>query len=868
MKQILPHNLKFLKFSCAALGLLITNPVFSQGEQLADSTSAAADTLQATYKPYELNASDFNKGLITSVEQAINGRLAGLRITPKSGAPGAPYTMETGHGNSLVGQNSPLIVIDGVLISYADVSANTGVLSFLNPEDVASISYLRDASAMALYGGKAVNGVLVIQTKAGKPKSKTQVRFNTTGAVSSLRRKADVYSGDEVRNLLQTKYPGQAHLAGSHNTDWQDAIYQHGYSLDNSLSLQGAIGSLPYRVSAGYLTQQGILKTSERQRKSMSLHLNPSLLQDHLTLDLSLLHSDQQLQVANEGAISQALGFDPTQPVHVENQHGGYFVYYNQNGTVNYDAPNPLSMLERRDARDQMATWFGQAHLRYKLHFLPSVKLNYRHAYHSSDSDFRISDNQATFVYNNQLLHTQENKMDRTYQEAFVDFDQQLNSINGLLHLTGGILKTDLMTRSEHIIRDGATNQAFQGKGSKLTETDLEYYGNLHVTMRDKYTAGLSGRRQLSSPTRISRDPYSAQSAGLRLGWNVAKESFLSQSTWLSHLNIGTSLGYFERLDNPNQYLILNSNQYAYAPGGDAEKTITKRVGLTYGLWSNRLQGTLSFYHNRSTDLLLAFSLPNAQGGATIGRTAGELKTSGLEASFLIKVIRNGDFYLDLGLNATQMNSKVVSFDEAPTQFHYIEPHNNYLVSELGRSVQSFYLFKQLYGPDGRPIQDYERIDGRVVKMVIDSPKPSLIGGLQASTGYGKWHAALYMRGNFGQKVYNYAEERRSWFYVGQNSSRLQNASRTYADTGFRQIQYQSDYFLEKGSFLRMDYLQVSYDAGSIAGNRANLKLHATAQNAFILTKYSGMDPEVRSGMDRGLTPQPRTFSLGLQLVI
>jgi TonB-dependent starch-binding outer membrane protein SusC len=871
LKQTLLTQLGLVQYGCIAFTLFISSPALGQSQQPADSISTRVipvpDSLQPQYTAQALQHEQFNQGLITSLEQAITGQFAGLRIIAHSGRPGAPYTMAAGHGNSYVGNNSPLLVVDGIILDYADISPNTGFLSFLNPEDVASVEFLRDAAATAVYGGRAVNGVLVINTKSGRSDTKTRVQFNSTGAVSSLRRKADVLTGDEIRNVLQTKYPKYSHLAGTHNTDWQDVIYQNGYGLDNNLSLSGAIKSMPYRISAGHLSQQGILKTSGRDRSSFALNLNPSLFNEHLTLNASLLHSRQELRVANEQANFWALEFDPTQPVYAPNEFGGYYLHTRYDGEPYFYYPNPLGMLEQRVARDHIYSWVGQAHLRYKLHFLPSVSLNYRRALRHSDSDYRIiTDPIAAYYSPNVKLETQKNKSKIDYDEAFLDYTQALPGLQGLLSFTGGFLKSKWSTFSENVRYhqlEGPGNTS--GERLRYRKEDLAYYGNLQFAWRDKFSTLLSMRRDWSTSPIRTLEQFDAQSIGVNFSWDIKKEAFLSQVSWLSQLKATVSGGLFERLENPNQYLLLHNNQYSTWHDVVAEKTLAKRLDLSYGLWNNKLLGSLVYYHNQSSDLLLSFLLPPAMGYPRyVGRTAGALRTTGLETTFMYKAIDKGDVYLNLGLNASWMNSEVLSFKDNLKQFFYHENHNRYIISEVGRPIHSFDMFTQMYDPDGKP----KPMNHLAARNVVGNALPQVISGLQTNAGYGKWHASMLLRGSFGNDVYNFVDMSGSWFNPGQTSTYLRNASSIYEKTGFNYHYSQSDYFLESASFVRLEYLQLQYDFGRIAGNKANLRLHATAQNAFVLTKYSGRDPETRSGLDIHQTPRPRTISVGLNLGI
>jgi iron complex outermembrane receptor protein len=295
-----------------------------------------------------VSSKDFQKGVITTPEQLIQGKVPGLSIISNGGRPGSGSVIRIRGGASLSASNTPLIVVDGVPLDNGGVSGGTNALAFINPNDIESFTVLKDASSAAIYGTRASNGVIIITTKKGKS-GQLKVNFSTVNSVSSITDKVDVLSADQFRSVINTHgSAAQKAMLGTANTDWQDVIYQTAFSTDNNISFTGGLKKLPYRVSIGYLKQTGVLRTDEMQRTSLALVLNPTFFEDHLKVDINLKGSAQNNRFANGGAIGAAVTFDPTQPVHATTKperFGGYWEWLDATtttGLANLAGRNPL----------------------------------------------------------------------------------------------------------------------------------------------------------------------------------------------------------------------------------------------------------------------------------------------------------------------------------------------------------------------------------------------------------------------------------------------------------------------------------------------------------------------------------------------
>ncbi|MCK4343645.1 MAG: SusC/RagA family TonB-linked outer membrane protein, partial [Bacteroidales bacterium] len=278
----------------------------------------------ATGSVIAISSDDFNRGAITSPQELIAGKIAGVQITNAGGAPGAGSTIRIRGGSSLSASNDPLIVIDGVPVDNEDISGMRNPLNTIHPNDIETFTVLKDASATAIFGSRASNGVIIITTKKGRANRPLTVNYDGNVSIGTRTGEVDVLSADEYRSLIQEQFannPNATNLLGSENTNWQKEIYQTAISHDHNLSLSGSVEnlsfveSLPFRVSLGYSDQKGILKTSSLDRFTGAINLNPSFLDDHLRINLSAKGMYIKNQFADWGAVGSAVAFDPTQPI-------------------------------------------------------------------------------------------------------------------------------------------------------------------------------------------------------------------------------------------------------------------------------------------------------------------------------------------------------------------------------------------------------------------------------------------------------------------------------------------------------------------------------------------------------------------------
>jgi TonB-dependent starch-binding outer membrane protein SusC len=860
-----------------------------------------------------VSSEDFNKGLIATPDQLITGKVAGVQITPNGGAPGSGSTIRIRGGSSLNANNAPLIVIDGVPVASSGISGASDPLSFVNPDDIESINILKDASATAIYGSRASNGVVIITTKKGKANQKLSVNFSTLHSLSTLPNRVDVLSGDEYRAAVQEfGTSAQQALLGDSNTDWQDLIYRNAYSTDNNFNISGAYKSLPYRLSLGYLNQDGILLTSNFQRQSASLNLNPTFLDNHLSVNMNVKGIVTNSRFADWGAVGAAIAMDPTKPVYQPgNGFGGYYQWTDADGLFNPNATrNPLSMLEQRDDQGTVKRSIGNLQFDYKFHFLPELRANLNLGYDYSDGSGRtilpvdfapvaVQGGQYTqyvqhstnklldFYFNYAKEVTATSRLDATLGYSYQDFQINEPRFPTLRH--------PLQGNEDDIIR----------------EADIRYYphnrlislfGRVNYSLNDRYLFTGTLRRDGSS--RFADGNRWGMFPSLAFAWRLSEEGFLNTSSQISDLKLRASYGItgqqdvgsdfpylpLYRLSNATaQYQFGNDYFFMYRPDGydpllKWEETVSYNVGLDFGLLKNRITGSLDYYTRKTNDLLAVVDV--AAGTNFTNRiltNVGNLETRGFEGAVNFFAINNKNLSWEIGVNTTINNIKITSLSRVSEENTMgVEvggigggTGSTAQIHTVGYDPFSFFVYKQIYDESGLPIQGlYADLNGDGMITPDDryrykSPNPDLIFGLNSQLVYGKWNMGVVLRGTIGNYIYNNVQSSNANYANISSPGYLSNVTRGVYETNFTERSNEiilSDFYVENGSFMRLENLNVGYNVGNIFGDKANLRVSANVQNAFVITKYSGLDPEVFSGLDNNVYPRPRIFAVGLNV--
>lgn len=851
-----------------------------------------------------VSSKDFNGGMINSPEQLINGKVSGVQITSGGGSPTDGSTIRIRGGASLNASNDPLVVIDGVPLEVSGSIAGSGnFLSLINPNDIESMTILKDASSTAIYGSRASNGVILITTKKGSS-DKVRISFSTTNSVQTRTKVADMLSYDDFKNIIMTQgSAAQQALLGTSDTDWNKQIYKTAFGTDNNLSISGKTGFLPYRVSMGYYNQDGILKTDNATRYTGNVTLSPSFFNDYLKFNLSLKGSANDNRFANQNAIWGAATYNPTIPVYSgTTAFGGYNEAIDNKGIpVTGAVLNPLGLLQQTTSKGNVKRIIGNFDVDYKFHFLPDLRLHatlgYDYAegkssyYVPAEAAAYYNTGGADYNYGKQRLT---NKLLTTY----LTYNKYLENIKSNIEVTAGYDFQKWMDK-----RDAYTLYNCVGVAqSTSAATDqrhvlLSYYGRVNYSYDSRYLITATMRRDGSS--RFSKDNRWGTFPSVALGWRVTEESFLKNNPILSNLKLRVSYGVTGQQDgigNYNYLPVYTKSQVgaeyqfgdtfyttyrpeAYVSNLKWETTTSYNLGFDFGFLDNRITGSFDYYTRKTKDLLA--TVPSAAGSnfnKSITTNVGNVDSHGFEATVNAIPLQTKDMEWDVSFNATyqKMIVKNLSLVPGSTSTNTLVGNsiNSYqmMVLSEGYEPYMFYVYHQLYDAKGKPIEGaYADLngDGQINSSDLyryHSRNPNWIFGFSTSFRYKKWTASTSLRANIGNYLYNgMAMNTGAFGTVSYNVAQLNNMSSSYLKTGFQSRQFLSDYYVENASFLKMDNLSLSYDFGNI---NKWCRLHASVmvQNVFTITKYTGVDPEVASGIDMSFYPRPRTFSMSLGL--
>jgi len=866
-----------------------------------------------------VTAKDFQKGNIQSSEQLLQGKVAGLQVTTGGGSAGGGSTIRIRGGASLNASNDPLIVIDGVPVAGNDIAGSGNFLNTINPNDIESMSVLKDASATALYGSRASNGVLIITTKKGK-KGKIRYNFNTQVSNSSNPTQVKVLTGDQIRTIINedaTKTGNNTYkdLLGTANTDWQKAIYQNAIGNDNNISASGSIGDntfdLPFRMSLGYLDQQGILKTNKFERISTSLNLSPKFFDDHLSVNVAMKFAHTSNRFADEGAIGNATSFDPTQPVYSNTaKYGGYYEWLQANGKpIDLSNRNPLALLELRDNRSGVNRFVGNIQLDYKMHFLPDLHLlvnlgtDFARGRGTDSKDSSMATDYKTAGRYSNYVQRKSN----TLADISLFYNKDLKFINSKIDLLAGHSYQNFYT--------DVTNYAAYGRDWKLIpgsepvfvndkpENALEsYFGRMNLTINNKYLLTGSIRRDASS--KFSPDNRVGYFPAGAIAWKL-KEEFFKNSGFVNELKIRAGWGVTGQQDGIGNYTYLpvysqgtSTAQYMFGntyysflrPGAydkniKWETTTTTNLGLDFAFAKNRISGSIEVYEKKTKDLLSPVQLaPGSNFDIQITTNVGNVENKGIEFTLNTNPVRTEKLTWDLGFNLTYNERKITKLLAQPDPTFNgldVSPISGGTGNKIGKfavgyAPNTFFVFKQVYDKStGLAIEGlYEDInrDGVVDdndRYLYKQPAADFLLGFNTQVSYKQWSLGIAAHAMIGNYLYNNYNSSNSVLNAIKNPLNfIGNASVNYLDNKFINNRYLSDLYIENASFVRLDNINIGYNVGKVFNNRSTLRLSGSVQNVFVITKYSGLDPENSSaeGTDNRIYPRPRIISIGANL--
>lgn len=870
----------------------------------------------ATGSVIAVKPDDFNKGNRTSVQEAMVGKIPGVNVVTSSGAPGAGATVRIRSGASLSASNDPLFVVDGVPIDNSTIEGSSNLIGGINPEDIETFTVLKDASATAIYGSRASNGVIVITTKKGADKLK--VTYTGSFAISTKTKTLEVLDADEFRKFVPTitGVPSDA-VYGTASTDWQDEIYRTAFGTEHNLSVAGDIKAIttPYRVSVGYTNQDGIIRTNKYQRFTAGLALTPKLLDDHLNLNLNAKFSYEHNNMVNNSVVVNALRYDPTRPVRTGSSTAstdpglGYFIWMNGNSPMAIQTDNPVAQLELEDRLNKVTRSIGNAQFDYKIHGLEDLSVNLNLGYDILRSKYnRNVPELAGMMYTG----NQKDGTGLVYNSVQDKSNLLLDAYANYHHNWGG--KHDFSAMAgygwQHFWRKyDATNHDPEGNDLSTPshyKTEyylLSWYGRLNYSFADRYLLTATLRADASS--RFAKDNRWGYFPSVAAAWRVIQEPFMQEQSTMSDLKIRVGYGETGQQDIINDYPWMTTYSISYPESsyqfGDQwyetyrpngydndikwETTRTWNFGVDFGFINNRIFGSIDYYKRHTKDLLNTINVPAGVNYAPVLTTnIGSMDNQGVEVALNFVPVSTKDWEWSIGVNYTWQESKITKLNVVDSDYNFV---NTGAISGTGKTVQvfmvdqtpyTFYLAKQAYDEAGKPIEgQYIQPDGSVSSTETKyatgkSGLPTHLLGFNTRLSYKNWDLAISGHGAFGSYIYNYlrADQYLTSAYSDQGS--FSNILKYTADQGFVNQQLYTDYWLEKGDFFRFDNITLGYTFPRLWDKRSSLRVTLGVQNVATITSYSGIDPEIYSGnsscpgIDKEVYPRPRTFTLGLNL--
>lgn len=884
-----------------------------------------------------------NKGLTTNAQDMMTGKIAGVSVISDGGTPGGSATIRVRGGSSLSVENDPLIVIDGLAMDNNGVKGLSNPLSMVNPNDIESFTVLKDASATAIYGSRASNGVIIITTKKGQAGSKPRVSYDGNVSFSNVKKTLDVMDGDEFRAFVEEIWEGKDNDAyrklGTANTDWQDEIYRMAVSTDHNLTISGGLKNMPYRVSFGYTNQNGVVKTSNFERYTASVNIAPSFLQDHLKVNANLKGMYAKNRYADGSVIGTAASYDPTQPIYSDNEiHQKYFGGYSQWYISAFDdkgkntlgdsewnyyknsqaAYNPVASLNQKDDRATSKALVGNLELDYKVHGLEDLRLHV-----SGGMDLSTGKQETSWspysAQNNYYGNTGFDETDKynlslnMYAQYSKDFNEKhhFDVMGGYewqhFHRKGNSYYAGLYPSTTTVV-DKATGESMAGKAYSPTVNEwatenflVSFFGRANYTLLDKYLFTATVRYDGSS--RFSKDNRWSLFPSFAFGWKLKEEGFLKDVEWLSDLklrlgygitgqqNIGsdypTLATYIQNKDYAYYPIVGNGITYrpgAYNPDLKWEETTTYNAGVDFGFLNGRFTGSVDYYFRKTDDLINSvYVAAGTNFKNKVLSNIGSLENSGVEFSVNAKVIQERDWRWELGYNITYNKNEITKLTSGDSEGYYVPTGgissgtgNTIQAHAVGHAASSFYVYQQVYGEDGKPLEN-EYVDRNGDGIINDKdryfykkPTADVLMGLTSKLIYKNWDFNFSLRASFNNYVYNDVEAGNSncKSTVIYSFDALSNRPKMVLANNFQGVgnYYMSDYYVQNASFLKCDNITLGYSFDKLFGKNISGRVYATVQNVFTITDYKGLDPEINGGIDNSIYPRPLVSLLGLSL--
>nr|WP_321221862.1 SusC/RagA family TonB-linked outer membrane protein [uncultured Psychroserpens sp.] len=831
---------------------------------------------------------EFNKGAIVAPEQLLAGKSAGVRVTSNSGAPGEGAEIRIRGGASLSATNSPLIVVDGLPLDQRGVQGVRGQLNAINPNDIEDFVILKDASATAIYGSRASNGVILITTKKGKTNSPLKFEYDLKASIQQVNDFVDVLNADQFRAIAQTADGYDPSLNGNSNTNWQDEIYTTAVGAIHNLTASKGFENFNFRINFNHASQEGVLDGGLYERNAINTSFVQRLLDNDLKLTLTAKGVIDEYNYADGGAIGSAIAFDPTQSPYTAN--GQFFNYIGE--TL---APvNPLFLLENNQNRSKNKRLISNFNVDYRFWFLKDLRFNMNAGIDYSENDgaqFNAATptNPDAFAFRNLY-----DGLDRNSAlDFYLNYKKDVESIDTNVDLTVGHAYQEFYRQSGG--RDTGNNGIFVDRLANVNRNSLEsYFARASFDIKDRYLVSLSYRRDGSS--RFSEDNRWSSFPGASVGWKISNEDFM-QDSFFSNLKLRAGWGVTGQQEIGLNYAFLG----LYTPGtGDAsvqigdqflttlrpeefdenlkwEETTQYNVAVDFGLLDNRLTGTIDAYYKETEDLLA--TVPTAAGSNLsdlLLTNVGNTVSRGLELSLNGKVAQSENFNWDLGVNVTFQDYEITKLNLSGDPEFFIPQGgisggvgNNIQLWRPGYDPTTFFVFRQVYDNAGNPIEGaYVDVNGdnqitEADRQAYKKATPDAYAGFTSNMSYKNFDFSFTFRGSFGNYVYdNVASDRGNTnTIIGAPGNYYPNGHVSVLDTNFQNQNLFSDLYIQRADFVKLDNVSIGY---LIPFEKIKLRASFTATNLLTISKYDGLDPELSNGIDNNFYPRPQQYVLGL----
>lgn len=901
----------------------------------------------ATGAVTSVTSKDFNKGAIVSADQLLTGKAAGIRITNAGGQPDAAPNIRIRGGASLNANSSPLIVIDGIPVDNTTPAGVSNPLSLINPNDIESFTILKDASAAAIYGSRASNGVIIITTKKGSSGT-PEFNYSANVSIGKVNQKINLMNGKDFTRFIQENHPSYTNILGIDdpnsdltddlsttdviegrllfNTDWQDEIYRTAVSTDHNFSAKANLyGKIPFRASLGYTKNQGVVNTNDYKRYSYSFKMTPTLMDDHLKIDVNAKGIITEKNAIDEGgALGGAINMDPTKPVfdpNPNNRFGGYYQDFVANGNALSGQYNPVALLKQRQRPEEALRFLGNVEFDYKMHFLPELRAVVNLGLDASEAKIRetfFDNSLATYqvrgdnyVFNPGDNYLENQTMNNTTLDAYLAYAKNLDGFITKFDVQGGYAYQNFKNDgNKEIFRYNIDTGLREIQPNDANPTNRYYnvlnlqsfFGRTNIDFANKYLLTLSLRADGSSL--FSEDNRWGYFPSAALAWKLNEESFVQNLKFVNDLKLRLGWGKTGQQDitgavgfypstplfnvgsNTSQYLDNSSLYTALAFNKDLtwEKTTTYNLGVDFDFFAkNVLSGSFDIYSRETTDLLARVPLPPGQGLTdTFVKNVGSTESKGFELNLNIKPIETEDFRFNIATNIAYSYVEVTDLQDVTrlTTGSGLPRGTNETIFEhaVGFQPSSFWVFQQLYDTNGSVIPN-AFVDRNGDNQITNDDRyyremtPNWTYGFGLNFNYKNWDLSSSFRGQIGGQIYNARKLTSGWVdrAIPTNSNSLSNVLDFYsgeADIAFQNYNGNaafSDYFLEDATFLRCENIILGYRFEKFVKNSA-LRVYGAVNNPFIITKYTGQDPENFGGIDNNFYPRPTTYTFGLSL--